>query len=304
MMGKKYLITVVGPTAVGKTALAVKLAQHYNCEILSCDSRQFYREMLVGTAVPDDRERAAAKHHFIHHISIHDTYSVGDFEKDAILKLDELFATNDFAVLVGGSGLYVDAVLNGLDTFPEVDESIKIQVREKYQNLGIAYLQETLKELDPDYYDRVDTENPQRMMRALEVSLSSGKPYSSFLKKEINDRAFIPILIGLQMERPQLYDQINRRVDLMLYAGLLDEAKGLYENRDLNALQTVGYRELFSHFSGEITLEFAISEIKKNTRRYAKRQLTWFKRNEATKWFDPSTRFEEIVQFISTQTEK
>lgn len=300
----KYLITVVGPTAIGKTSLAIKLAEHFRCEILSCDSRQFYREMQIGTAVPEASELASATHHFIQHLSIRDSYSVGDFEKDAIAKLNELFAENDFAILVGGSGLYVDAVLNGLDTFPAVDESIKIEVREKFQNLGMIYLQETLKELDPVYYDSVDIGNPQRMMRALEVSLASKKPYSSFLTKQSITRNFIPILIGLEAPRPELYEQINRRVDAMVESGLLEEARDLLPFRDRNALQTVGYRELFSYFDSDFSKDFAISEIKKNTRRFAKRQMTWFKRNEKTKWFDRNEPLEKFTEYIEDSTDK
>ncbi len=300
----KYLITVVGPTAIGKTSLAIKLAEHFRCEILSCDSRQFYREMQIGTAVPEASELASATHHFIQHLSIRDSYSVGDFEKDAIAKLNELFAENDFAILVGGSGLYVDAILNGLDTFPAVDESIKIEVREKFQNLGMIYLQETLKELDPVYYDSVDIGNPQRMMRALEVSLASKKPYSSFLTKQSITRNFIPILIGLEAPRPELYEQINRRVDLMVEAGLLEEARDLLPFRELNALQTVGYRELFSYFDSEFSKDFAISEIKKNTRRFAKRQMTWFKRNEKTKWFDRNEPLKKFIEYIENSIAK
>ena len=300
----KYLITVVGPTAIGKTSLAIKLAQHFRCEIVSCDSRQFYREMQIGTAVPDANELEAATHHFIQHLSIHANYSVGEFEKDAIAKLDELFAENDFAVLVGGSGLYVDAVLNGLDTFPDVDHSIKNDVREKYQNSGITYLQEMLKALDADYYKIVDTGNPQRMMRALEVSLASKKPYSSFLTKQNVVRNFTPILIGLEAPRQELYEQINRRVDLMIEAGLLEEARNLLPFRERNALQTVGYRELFSYFDSDFTKDFAIAEIKKNTRRFAKRQMTWFKRNDKTKWFDRNEPLEKFTKYIEGSIEK
>ena len=300
----KFLITVVGPTAIGKTSLAIKLAQHFGCEILSCDSRQFYREMQIGTAVPDATELASAKHHFIQHLSIHDRYSVGDFEKDAIAKLTELFTKNDFAILVGGSGLYVDAVLNGLDTFPDVDDVSKAEVRQNYDNLGIAYLQETLKSLDPVYFQNVDSENPQRMMRAIEVCIASKKPYSTFLNKQNIKRGFVPILIGLESPRAELYAQINRRVDLMVDAGLIEEAQNLLPFRKQNALQTVGYRELFSYFDSDFTKEFAISEIKKNTRRFAKRQMTWFKRNEKTKWFDRNEPLQNITKFIKNLLEK
>ncbi|RZJ27471.1 MAG: tRNA (adenosine(37)-N6)-dimethylallyltransferase MiaA [Flavobacterium sp.] len=295
---EKYLIVVVGPTAIGKTAKAIELAQHFQCEIISCDSRQFFKEMTIGTAVPSETELAAATHHFIHNKSIFDQYTVGDFEKEAIFKLEELFKSGDFAVMVGGSGLYVDAVLKGFDEFPEIETSVRENIAKQYEANGIAYLQNELKRLDPDYFAVADTENPQRLMRALEVSIGSGKPYSSFLSGKENKRSFTPILIGLDADREIIYDRINRRVDLMIDEGLLAEAKTLYPHKDLNALQTVGYRELFQYFEGKISLEFAISEIKKNTRRFAKRQLTWFRRNEKVKWFDYLTPVAEIEEYI------
>lgn len=298
---KKTLITVIGPTAIGKTAMAIQLAQHFGCEILSCDSRQFFKEMTIGTAVPDAEELAAVPHHFIHNKSIFEPYTVGDFEKEAIAKLDELFQNHDFAVLVGGSGLYVDAVLKGFDDFPEVPDDIRQTVRSHYENDGIPYLQQELQRRDPDYFSTVDTENPQRMMRALEVCLTTGQPYSAFLKQKKNTRNFDVVLIGLEADREIMYDRINRRVDLMMQAGLLPEAEKLYPHRDLNALQTVGYRELFAYFDGTFTLDFAISEIKKNTRRFAKRQMTWFRRNENTQWFDFETDPKIIVDFIKSR---
>lgn len=293
-----FLITVVGPTAIGKTALAIQLAQHFKCEIISCDSRQFFTEMTIGTAVPDKEELAAAKHHFIHNKSIFENYTVGDFEKEAILKLEELFAENDFAILVGGSGLYVDAILKGFDDFPDVGETVRETVRQNYESTGIGYLQKELAQHDPDYFARVDQENPQRMMRALEVSLSTGKPYSSFLNQKKNQRHFTPIVIGLEAERQTMYDRINLRVDLMMETGLLAEAEKLYPHKNLNALQTVGYRELFGYFDGDSTLAFAISEIKKNTRRFAKRQITWFKKLEDIIWIDFKTDVKDIIDCI------
>lgn len=294
----KHLITIVGPTGIGKTALSIQLAQHFNCEILSADSRQFYSEMTIGTAVPDSAELALATHHFIQHKSIRQNYTVGDFEKEALSTLDKLFAKHNIAILVGGSGLYIDAVLKGLDTFPQVPENIRQLVSEQYAACGIEYLQTQVQQLDPIYYQKVDTLNPQRLMRALEVCLASNLPYSSFLKGDSQKRTFIPIMIGLDAPREQMYDRINKRVDLMMQNKLLNEAQKLLESQHLNALQTVGYRELFSYFNNEITLEFAISEIKKNTRRFAKRQLTWFKRNPETRWFDYQTNIKEIVTFI------
>jgi tRNA dimethylallyltransferase len=295
----KYLITIVGPTAIGKTSLSIALAQHFNCDIISCDSRQFFKEMRIGTAVPSTEELAGAQHHFIQNKSILDNYTVGDFEKEAIAKLDELYETNDYVVLVGGSGLYVDAILKGFDEFPEIDISVREEVKQNYEKLGLSYLQTELEKRDPTYFDVVAKENPQRMMRAIEVCIGSGKPYSSFLNQKKNTRNFTPILIGLEAERSLIYDRINQRVDLMMIEGLLAEAKELFPHKELNALQTVGYRELFSYFEGEISLEFAIDEIKKNTRRFAKRQLTWFKRNQETKWFDYLTDRKEIVNYIT-----
>ena len=300
----KYLITIVGPTAIGKTSLSIALAKHFNCEIISCDSRQFFKEMIIGTAVPNELELSSAKHHFIHNKSIFDNYNVGDFEKEALSKLDELYKTNDFVILVGGSGLYVDAILKGFDAIPEIDKNIRNIVIAEYELNGMIYLQENLRNLDPTYYNELTQKNPQtllnpqRMMRFVEVCIGTGKPYSYFLSQKKNQRNFTPILIGLEAKREVIYDRINQRVVIMMTEGLLAEAKNVYPQKDLNALQTVGYKELFSYFDNEITLEFAIEEIKKNTRRFAKRQLTWFKRNSETKWFEFNVNNNEIVEFI------
>ncbi len=301
----KFLITIVGPTAIGKTALSITLAQHFKCDIVSCDSRQFYKEMTIGTAVPDIHELASAKHHFIQNKSIFENYTVGDYEKEAIAKLNELYLTNDYVILVGGSGLYVDAILKGFDSFPEIHSSVRLEVNSNYEKLGIQYLQEQLKNLDLKYHTKLSLENPQtlqnpqRMMRFIEVCLGSGQPYSSFLNQTQNKRNFTPILIGLEAERSVIYNRINQRVEIMLQQGLLNEVKVLYPNKILNALQTVGYRELFGHFDGDFTLPFAIEEIKKNTRRFSKRQITWFKRNENTKWFDYLTTKNDIISHIN-----
>lgn len=300
----KYLITVIGPTAIGKTSLSIALAQHFGCEIISCDSRQFFKEMRIGTAVPNQEELAAAPHHFIQNKSVFENYTVGDFEKEAIAKLTELHQTNNFAILVGGSGLYVDAILKGLDSFPAIAASVRSAINTNYEKIGISYLQEKLKQLDPVYFQKISLENPQtlqnpqRMMRFVEVCIGTGKPYSSFLNLTKNNRDFTPIVIGLEAERTVMYDRINQRVDIMLNEGLLTEAEQLYPHKELNALQTVGYRELFTYFDGECTLDFAIEEIKKNTRRFSKRQLTWFKRTENAKWFDYLTDRNEIIAFI------
>lgn len=293
-----YLISIVGATAIGKTALSIKLANHFQTEIISCDSRQFFKEMSIGTAVPSEEEQNAAIHHFIQHISIFDNYNVGQFEKDAIAKLDELFQKHKVVIMVGGSGLYVDAVLKGLDEFPKVDPKIREQLNQELAEKGIASLQEQLLELDPIYYKKVALENPHRLIRALEICIGSGKPYSSFLKAETTQRNFTSIKIGLTADREIIYDRINRRVDIMMNEGLLEEAKALYPHKKLNALQTVGYRELFSHFDGDFTLDFAISEIKKNTRRFAKRQGTWFRRDENTSWFDYQENVQGIIEKI------
>jgi tRNA dimethylallyltransferase len=303
MPHKKYLITVVGPTAIGKTAMAIQLAQHYNCEIISADSRQFFKEMTIGTAVPSTEELAAAPHHFIQNISIFEDYTVGDFEREALAKLNELFTNNDYAVMVGGSGLYIDAVLKGFDDFPDIDPKVREDIKARYETEGIDYLQTELQRLDPVHYDKVAKENPQRMMRALEVCIGSGSPYSSFLNIKKNNRPFTPIIIGLEAERELMYNRINQRVDIMVAQGLLEEAKALYPNKALNALQTVGYRELFGYFNGEWTRDFAIEEIKKNTRRFAKRQMTWFRRTEGTKWFDFKTNAAEIINYINDTTQ-
>ncbi|GEM57318.1 tRNA dimethylallyltransferase [Flavobacterium columnare NBRC 100251 = ATCC 23463] len=302
-----YLITIIGPTAIGKTALAIQLANHFGCEIISCDSRQFFKEMYIGTAVPSQEELAQAPHHFIQNKSIFESYSVGDYEIEALQKLDELFQKNNIQVLVGGSGLYVDAVLKGFDEFPDIDASVRETVNSKYDELGISYLQDNLKNLDPDYYQKITNENPQtlqnpqRMKRFVEVCIGSGQPYSSFLGKRKNQRNFTPIIIGLEADRTLMYERINLRVDLMMQQGLLKEVKTLLPHKELNALQTVGYRELFDYFKGETSLDEAIEQIKMNTRRFAKRQMTWFKRTDNTQWFDYQINYNTIITFINSK---
>jgi tRNA dimethylallyltransferase len=299
-----YLITIIGPTAIGKTALSIALAQHFGCDIISCDSRQFFKEMKIGTAVPSDEELAAAPHHFIQNKSIFESYSVGDFEQEALTKLDELFQKNNIQIMVGGSGLYVDAVLKGFDDFPDIDNSVRDEINTKFDSLGIEFLQQELQELDSEYYQKLKIENPQtlqnpqRMKRFVEVCLGTGKPYSSFIGKRKNSRNFTPIIIGLEADREMMYNRINQRVDIMLNEGLLAEAQSLYPNKQLNALQTVGYRELFDYFDEKTTLDFAIEQIKMNTRRFAKRQITWFKRTENVSWFDYLTDRKEIIKMI------
>ena len=295
-----YLITVVGATAIGKTALSIQLAKHFNSEIISSDSRQFYKEMKIGTAVPTDAELQAATHHFIQNRSIFDTYSVGQFEKDALQKLDMLFLKNNIVIMVGGSGLYTNAVINGLDYFPEVTPDIRTQLNQKLENNGILNLQNQLKELDPESYASIEIENPHRLIRALEICIGTGKKYSEFKNKPKATRNFTPIKIGLLADRTIMYNRINQRVDSMMQQGLLDEAKKLHPYKNLNALQTVGYKELFDYLDGKYTLEFAIEEIKKNTRRFAKRQVTWNKKDTSIHWFDFKTDTVEIITKIES----
>ncbi|TMM56917.1 tRNA (adenosine(37)-N6)-dimethylallyltransferase MiaA [Maribacter algarum] len=298
---KKTLITVVGPTAIGKTKLAIAIAQHFETEILSADSRQFFKEMRIGTAVPSKEELYSAPHHFIQHKSINQSYSVGDFERDAIELLHSLFKEKDIIVLVGGSGLYVDAVTKGLDTFPKINPEIRTKLNTELKEHGITHLQERLKELDASYYAQVDLENPHRLIRALEVCIGSGEPYSYFINQEKSKRPFDICTVGISADREIIYDRINRRVDSMLAEGLLEEAKSVYQYKELNALKTVGYKELFKFFEGEWELDFALSEIKKNTRRFAKRQLTWFKKNKETLWVDFEENSSEILRKIESK---
>lgn len=295
---KSLLICIVGPTAIGKTALAIKLAKSFSTEIISADSRQFYKEMRIGTAVPSKQELEVVKHHFIQNKSIFEDYTVGDFEREAIALLKILFEKNKFVIMVGGSGLYVDAVVKGLDNFPDVPSEIREQLNSELNENGIEILQNELKKVDFSYFEKVDIHNPHRLVRALEIFRGTGQPYSSFLKKETEKRDFETVLIGLTAARELIYERINQRVDTMITEGLIEEAKSLHAYKEKNALQTVGYREVFQYFEGYISKEEAISEIKKNTRRFAKRQNTWFKKNEAIQWFDYETDAAEIIAYI------
>ncbi|PHR74527.1 MAG: tRNA (adenosine(37)-N6)-dimethylallyltransferase MiaA [Lutibacter sp.] len=300
MQSGKHLITIVGATAIGKTALSIKLAKHFDTEIISCDSRQFYKEMTIGTAVPSTDELTSATHHFIQNRSIHEDYNVGQFERDALKKLDELFLKNDTVIMVGGSGLYIDAVLKGLDYFPDVKPEIREKLNQQLKENGLEFLQEQLKELDIESYNSIAIDNPHRIIRALEICIGAEKPYSYYKNKPKKKRNFTPINIGITAEREIIYNRINQRVDIMMDEGLLDEAKELVQHKDLNALQTVGYRELFQFLINDITLDFAISEIKKNTRRFAKRQNTWFKKDKTIKWFDFEEDSKEIISYINS----
>ena len=295
----KTLIVIAGPTAIGKTGLAIKLAQYYKTEIVSADSRQFYREMEIGTAKPSSDELKAAKHHFINSHSITNIFSVGDYEREALELITRLFKDHDIAILVGGSGLFINAITNGFDDIP----SSSVEVREKYNRLfhdeGISFLQEKLKSIDPTFYDEVDRNNPQRLIRALEVHETTGKPFSEFRNKIKKKRPFNIIKVGLNSDRQKLYENINNRVDIMINNGLIEEVEKLKSFWHLNPLNTVGYSELFDYFDGNSTKEEAIEKIKQNTRRFAKRQLTWFNKSEDIKWFQPD-EVEIITTYLNT----
>lgn len=301
-MKHKKLILIVGATAIGKTNLSIKLAKEFDTEIISCDSRQFYKEMKIGTAVPTQAELQEVKHHFIQNRSIFDAYNVGDFEEDAISLLHGQFQEKNWMVMVGGSGLYADAVTDGLDEFPKVDPAIREELKSDLKDKGINHLQKKLLELDPVTYERIDLFNKQRLIRALEICIGADHPFSYFWRANKKERDFQTIKIGLEADRNIIYDRINLRVDQMMTEGLLEEARSLYPHRDLNALQTVGYRELFSHFEGDLTLEEAVSEIKKNTRRFAKRQGTWYRKDKTINWFDYQTETKDIISFIKTRS--
>lgn len=294
---QKTLIVIVGPTAIGKTVLAIEVAQYFRTEIISADSRQFYKETSIGTAKPNPQELKQAKHHFVDSHSVTEDFNVGEFEKEAISCLDGIFVNNDVAVMVGGSGLYINAVLHGFDELPKASEELRQQLNERLTTEGIAYLQAELKQLDPDYYAEVDIHNPQRIVRALEVCISTGKPFSSFRNKQNKQRDFNILLIGLNIEREILYQRINHRVDLMIEAGLVEEVKALQIHENLNALKTVGYSEIFRFLNGEWTLPEAVEKLKQNTRNFAKRQITWFKKNGGTVWFEP-TETQKVIDFI------
>jgi len=296
----KTLISIVGPTAIGKTALAIQLAQHFGTEIISADSRQFFKEMAIGTAKPNAMELAAAKHHFIDSHSVTQLFSTGDFEVQGLKKLEEIFQNHNLAIMVGGSGLYVNALINGLDEMPEIDLSIREKLNKQFEEEGLAAIQNQLAELDPAYFAKVDQQNPQRMIRGLEVYLSTGQKLSSMLSATKKERPFNIIKIGLNTDRAVLYDRINSRVDQMMADGLVDEVKSLIPFRKYNALNTVGYSELFDYLDGKSTLADALAAIKQNTRRFAKRQLTWFRRDEEIIWFEPE-QGAEVISFVENR---
>ena len=298
-MNNKFLISIVGATALGKTALSIHLAKHFHSDIISCDSRQFYKEMSIGTAVPSSEELAAVPHHFIQQRSIQEPYSVGAFKREALYYLESLFKTKDTVILVGGSGLYADALIDGLDHFPEVNPTFRKELNKQLDQEGIEGLAKRLKNIDPAYHQKVDLGNPHRLIRALEICLSSGLPYSSFLGNKKAPTFFKTQKIVLQWDRPILYERINQRVDQMVAAGLETEAQSLYPNKGVNALQTVGYREWFSHFDGTLDRTTTLEEIKKNTRHYAKRQITWFKRYQDVLLVPGGSSVEDVLRKLN-----
>lgn len=298
-MSIRELIVVVGPTGSGKTKLSIDLARHFGAPIISADSRQLYRGMAIGTAQPTSEELAAAEHHFVACRNIDEEFNCGAYETAALERLEELFESHERVIAVGGSGLYIKALCEGLDELPEVSAELREALRSRLSSEGLAPLLEELRAVDPAFYEVVDRQNPSRVLRALEVSLSSSRPYSEFRSGESAERNFRIIKVGIDMQRELLYDRINRRVEMMISEGLEAEARALYPHRELNSLQTVGYRELFDHFDGTTSLEEAIELIKRNSRRYAKRQMTWFRRDDKIEWFSSPEQSNRVVEYIT-----
>ncbi len=297
---QKTLIVVSGPTASGKTQVAIRLAQHFETSIISADSRQFYQRLKIGTAAPRPDELAAATHYLVGNLSIEDYYNASHFERDALQILDKIFIKNETAILAGGSGMYIDAVCKGIDDMPDADMELRESIHSQFQEKGIEFLQEQVKTLDPEYYEMVDKANPNRLKRAIEVCRQTGRTFTSFRQGRKVERNFAIVKIGLNMPRPELFERIAQRTDAMIVQGLVEEVKSLQGFRHLNAMNTVGYKEIFEYLDGNITLDRAIENIKTNTRRYAKRQLTWLKRDEEIKWFLPS-QIEEIIRYIESK---
>lgn len=295
-----YLILIVGPTGVGKTDLCLTLAQKYHTEVLSCDSRQFYQEMNLGTAKPSPQDLNLVQHHFINSLSIVEEYDVKQFEIEAIALLEKLFRKHSVVIMTGGSGLFADAVVNGLDEMPVLAPEIRESIIQEYHENGITFLQQEIQKLDPIYFAQVDQQNPQRLMRALEVIRGTGKPFSSFWVKSKKSRPFQVIQIGLERDRKKLYERIDLRMDQMISRGLFEEAELLFDQRHLNALQTLGYSEIFGFLEGKYDQEETTRLLKRNSRRYAKRQLTWFKKNPEIKWFNPENQL-EVLEYIDLQ---
>lgn len=300
MTGQRFLILVVGPTGVGKTDLCLKLGKKFNTQIISCDSRQFYKEMNLGTAKPSPEELAEVPHHLINSLSIEEEYDVRKFEQDALSILDLLFQSNQLVLMTGGSGLFADAVVKGLDEIPDVDPEIRKGIISEFEQKGLLWLQGEVEKTDPEYYQVVDQQNPQRLMRALEVSRGTGLKFSSFRIKKKAVRTFKTIKIGLYRDREELYERIDLRMDQMIESGLFEEAEALFEKRTLNALQTVGYSEIFGYLEGKYDREEAVRLLKRNSRRYAKRQMTWFRRDVEIQWFKPDQE-KEITEWIENQ---
>jgi tRNA dimethylallyltransferase len=298
-MNDKYLIVILGPTAVGKTRTAIEVARNLKTEIISCDSRQIYNELKIGTAVPSESELAEVKHHFIQNKSIYDYYNASMFEFEVMDLLDTLYGKYKYVLMVGGSGLYINAVCYGIDDLPAVDPGLRKELLEKYKTEGIESIRKQLKLLDPSYYAKVDLKNHKRILKALEVSLMTGRPYSSFLKNSKKERPFKILKVGLSVNREELYERIDKRVDRMIENGLQDEARQYYKDRNLNALNTVGYKELFDYLDNKITFEEAVRLIKRNTRNYARKQLTWFKKQKDITWFSPDETG-KIIDYIKT----
>ena len=299
-MAKKHLIVLAGPTASGKTATAIKLAKAFDAEIISADSRQFYKELSIGTAAPTAEELAQVKHHFVHDLSIEAKYDVADYERDVLDFLKEYFKTKNIAIMTGGSGLFIDAVCNGLDAIPDVSDEIRMKVQKMYEEGGIGALQREVEKVDNEYFQIVDKQNPRRLQRALEVFYQTGKPYSTFRQKNVAERDFDIIKVALLWDREALIERINRRVDMMMEQGLLDEAKSVYPYCHLNTLNTVGYKELFDYLDGKCTLEQAVEQIKTSTRQYAKRQMTWLRKNNDYQWFTID-QIDEMTEYIKSK---
>jgi tRNA dimethylallyltransferase len=296
----KILITVCGPTAVGKTELCINLAKKFNTVIISSDSRQFFQEISLGTAKPSEAELKEVKHYFINNLSIHEDYDVNKFEKDSLLLMESLFSDYDILIMTGGSGMYLDAIYHGLDPIPSVNNEIRVQIIKEYEQKGLSFLQQEVKNCDPNYFEIVDQKNPQRLMRALEVFRATGNPISQYRQKSKVQRPFKVIKIGLERPREELYKRIDHRMDKMIANGLFEEVEKFYSLKHLNALQTVGYTEIFRHLDGEYDKEEAIRLLKRNSRRYAKRQLTWFKKDQEIHWFHPQQE-DEMMNFLVHQ---
>lgn len=298
MVNRKTLVLLLGPTGVGKTELSLRVAAHYGCPIVNCDSRQVFRGIPIGTAAPTAEEQQRVKHYFVATRALEEDYNAGQYERDALALLDELFRTHEVVIMTGGSMLYADAVCNGLDDLPSVPAEIRQEVQRAYEQGGLAWLQAEVQRLDPTYWDIVDQQNPARLMHCIEICLTTGKAYSLLRTNERKERPFRIIKIGLERPREELYDRINRRVKQMMDEGLLEEAKAVYSKRALNSLQTVGYRELFAYFDGEYDLDRAVELIQQNTRHYAKRQLTWFRRDKEIHWLSATDEYEKNVSII------